>query len=260
MRALNIFRKYLKVNLQNHMAYRLNFFFNIVGLILAGVIIPFVMLVIYQISSGIPGWTYPEFLFFYGTNFVVWGVARFFFEIMIYSVEWAVQNGRFDIDLIRPMKTEVFLSVSNPHVEGFPMIIVGILLIISVIGSITFTPLSLIMYIALCFCGLIILYSTSLMIAAAAIKFVKIGPIFSFYWTIGSFTDYPLNIFNNEIILMLTYIFPLGLVSFYPASFLLGRIIDYWLFIGLIITTIIFFFVGVFIFNRGIKAYTSAGG
>ncbi len=260
LKSIKIFWKELKVDLQSQMAYRTNFFFNTIGMVLFSLIVPFTVFVIYGISSGIPGWTYGEFVFFYGTNILVWGISRFLFELMIYTTEWRVRSGHFDFSLLKPIKTEKYLSISNPNIEGIPMIVSGLLFILWSLPSVSFTLMSFLIYITLCFCGLVVLYSISIMLSAAAIRFVKIAPLLAFYWTISDFTDYPLDIFNAEIKNLFTFILPLGIVSFYPSSFFLGRINDYILIIWLIITTLLFFFASRLIFNRAIKRYTSAGG
>jgi ABC-2 type transport system permease protein len=48
-------------------------------------------------------------------------------------------------------------------------------------------------------------------------------PVTQMVFTMNEFAKYPLTIYHAGIRILLTWIIPYGFVSFYPASYLLGR-------------------------------------
>ena len=64
---LSLWIKNLELELAGEMIYKMNFFIKTVALIFADIIGPLVTMLIYANTSGIPGWSFHEFILFQGT-------------------------------------------------------------------------------------------------------------------------------------------------------------------------------------------------
>ena len=78
-------------------------------------------------------------------------------------------------------------------------------------------------------------------------------------YNISNYGRYPVNIYNNVIRFVLTWILPFAFVGVYPAAYFLGK--KAWFgysfltpFMG-----IVFFVLSVFVWNEGVKKYRGAG-
>ena len=79
------------------------------------------------------------------------------------------------------------------------------------------------------------------------------------FYMFNDFAKYPVTIYNNVVKNIITYIIPFAFAAFYPVKYILTG--DNPLFnIGMtVILSIIIMFMGVIVWNKGIKAYESAG-
>jgi ABC-2 type transport system permease protein len=106
--------------------------------------------------------------------------------------------------------------------------------------------------------GILVELSFILLMAATTFKFVGNGRIFEIYDTITTYGRYPTSIYKNILPVITTYIVPVSMLGFFPASALLGKSTpDMYTAIFFCISLFIF---SIIIFNRMIRSYQSAGG
>jgi ABC-2 type transport system permease protein len=73
-----------------------------------------------------------------------------------------------------------------------------------------------------------------------------------------AFGKYPITIFPQAIKAMATFVIPVGMIGFFPASALLGRIEPYTLFAA--IPCVLFMFLGIWVYQKMVKQYEGVGG
>ena len=76
-------------------------------------------------------------------------------------------------------------------------------------------------------------------------------------------SQYPISIYPKALQMVLTYLIPLGWVSYYPAAELLGKETELFAWNGAVWMTLsiglAIFALAAFVFNQGLKQYESAG-
>ena len=76
-------------------------------------------------------------------------------------------------------------------------------------------------------------------------------------------SQYPISIYPKALQMVLTYLIPLGWVSYYPAAELLGKETELFAWNGAVWMTLsiglAIFALAAFVFNQGMKQYESAG-
>ena len=79
------------------------------------------------------------------------------------------------------------------------------------------------------------------------------------FYMVNDFAKYPVSIYNNAVKFIITYIIPFAFTAYYPAEYILTG--NNPLFnIGLtIVISLILMVIGIFVWNKGIRAYESAG-
>ena len=83
-------------------------------------------------------------------------------------------------------------------------------------------------------------------------------PLIAGVWQTNEFAKYPLDIYNSVIRKVFTWIIPYGLISFYPASYLLERDVGgvVW---ALPFVAIVLSLIAYRIWQVGLRQYTSTG-
>ncbi|MFH1209842.1 MAG: ABC-2 family transporter protein [archaeon] len=261
MKYLRLFNKTFALELSSEMAYKTNFLIKSLALITADLIGPLVTLLIYNNSSGIPGWSFEEFLLFQGTFVFIMGLSHFSLIMLPYRVIDNVREGTFDKVLIKPYNPLLYLSFTSVDLEGLAEVFAGLFLIVY-----SFIKLNLILfsfnslfYIFLVVIGFIFLYSVFVLMSALAFLFVKSFGLFDLFFKIMDVGRYPITIYEGGMRFLFTFIIPIGIVSFYPASVLI-RGLNLLTVIEIIIPISLFLIFSIWMWNRAIKKYTSAGG
>lgn len=75
----------------------------------------------------------------------------------------------------------------------------------------------------------------------------------------SDFARYPVTIYNKAVRYIISYIVPFAFTSFYPASYFLRGGNALYCIGGTVAISMIFMVISVWIWNRGISAYESAG-
>ena len=78
-------------------------------------------------------------------------------------------------------------------------------------------------------------------------------------YNIGNYGRYPVDIYNNVIRYVLTWILPFAFVGVYPAAYFLGRSEWYGYAFLTPVMGIVFFVISIFLWNTGVKKYRGAG-
>lgn len=260
-RLLRMHRIFVAQELKRMMEYKGDFIVGIVGFLLGQF---FNMLFIWIIFSQIPdlaGWTLEQVVFIYGFSLVPKGLDHLLFDNLWAIGHFIVRRGDFDKYLTRPINTLFHVMVEKLQIDALGELIMGIALICITLPAVSiewsFIKVLLII-IAIPFATLIY---TGIKTATAAIAFwtKRSGNITYMFYMVNDFAKYPVTIYNNTVRNIITYIIPFAFTAYYPALyFLTGE--NPWFNVGMtVIISIIVMVIGVVIWNKGIKAYESAG-
>lgn len=255
----------MKMNLQGQMEYP-SF---LVGWILANAFqyltgIGLLKVLTLQFQS-INGWSFEQIVFMYGIGILAHSLAIVLF-IQSWYLEELVIHGGLDRMLLRPMSVYYQFCITDMNMIGFTDMIPGAIIFISGCAMV-----------GMHWSVLNVIYMILTVIGATLIR----GAIYTIigclsYWVKRSrilidvsntmFSQaimYPMTIFNRVIQALFTFLFPLGFLAFYPASYFLDKPMGFhipgpvplWtLGIG-----IVMFLLGRALFLIGLRRYDSAG-
>jgi ABC-2 type transport system permease protein len=257
---IELFFDYFKQYMKTKLAYRAdllnellsNFIFQVVNLVF--------IIVVFQHTSFIQGWSRDEIIFIYGFFLIPYAVFSTFFNMWDFQERYIIK-GEMDRVLTRPAYHlfQVMLETMDP--ESLAGAVTG--LIIMVYASIQL-HLSWAWYDVLVFLGLTssgaLIYG-GLYTSIAALGFFtdsKTG-ISPMIWNIQNYGRYPVDIYNKAIRFLLTWILPFAFVGVYPSAYFLGRK-ELYLYVWLTpVIGIVFFSIGIYVWNLGIRNYRGAG-
>lgn len=261
MRHIRLGLKALSMEFAREMAYKWNFILKAISIGLVDIISPLVMLIIYTTTSGIPGWSFHEFILFQGTFTLVFGIINTTIMWFPERVIAGVRRGSLDKHLIKPFNPLAYFLLTSWNLEGFAGIIVGLALITwaAIKLNLVFLSLNTIAYILLLIVALFFFCSMMIIISALAVIFVRSQALYQLFFSVTRFTKFPLDIYSSGLFFALTFIFPIGIAAFYPVEALLGSL-SLLTMVEIVIPIAVFFGVSLILWRYALKKYTSAGG
>lgn len=213
----------------------------------------------------INGWNYGQLAFLYGISVISHALSMIFF-VQGWFMGFCVIEGEFDRFLTRPMSVLYQFFFTNINVFGLTDLIPGILVFLygCVKTDFPFTASNVV--------GILVMLTGAVLIRGGL--YLLLGS--TSFWTksandFGQFTQeifdkttmYPLSMYPESLQLILTFLIPIGWVSFYPASELMGIENSFstggmgvWITLGVGIATMM---IAGLVFRAGLKQYESAG-
>lgn len=254
-----IYKKYIDLGLAKDMAYKTNFFIKMFALIIADIIGPLVTILIYQTTSGIPGWSFPEFILFQGTFILVFGLSHTFVFTFPFEVISMVRRGDFNKVLTAPMSPLLNVTFRSFDLEGIAEVVVGIALISWSLTQIHTTAAAGIIYGLLILAGLLFMYSVMILIAALSFLVVKSWAVIDLFFKTTDMARYPTSIYGNPLRFFVSFLFPIAIAATYPATILLKGV-SWQAVLAILAPVIAFFLLALMLWEKGMRRYTSAGG
>ena len=222
--------------------------------------IAFIALVFRQIPDLL-GWSFYDLLFIYGFANIPRGIDHMFTDYLWLLAGNVIVEGEFDRYLLRPIHPLFQIIAQRFQPDGVGEVIIGILLVVyaSIKGGIIFSPTKLLIFIVMIIFSTIIYTSIKLILSSIAFWTKRSQSILFMFYSMSEFAKYPLEIYHKFIRTFITYIVPFALTAYIPASYFLGAS-SLFKSLGLtILISLTALFLGLKIFNLGIKNYESVG-
>ncbi|MNC33365.1 hypothetical protein D3C75_817550 [compost metagenome] len=102
------------------------------------------------------------------------------------------------------------------------------------------------------------MFGVALIVAAISFKWVANSRLPEMFESIKSFGRYPGTIFPKAVVAVSSFLFPVSMIAYFPASTLIGRWEPY--FFIAIIPCVLFAAFGIWLYTYMLRSYKSAGG
>jgi len=243
------------------MEYKGDFIVGVLSMLINQVLNVVFLSIIFTKIPSLLGWNFNEVVFIYGFSLIPKGIDHLFFDNLWIIGHFTVQKGEFDKYLTRPLNSLFHVMVERLQADAFGELVVGAALICTSLPQLNIeysVGKILLILIVIPFSSLIY---TSIKIGTAAIAFwiKRSGNITFMFYMVNDFAKYPVTIYNSFVKTIVTYIIPFAFTAFYPAKYFLTGDNPGFNIGTTVILTLILMLLSIFIWNKGIKAYESAG-
>ena len=225
-RYLSIFATFARVCLVRDMTFRANFILECVtSLGWMAMNLAFYLLVFTftsEIGRG-TGWTKEPFFAFVATGLIINSIVQALFMPSAEELTEMVRTGGLDAVLVQPLDAQFLLSMHRVDFSAFANGLVGVGLLVWAIPRLPHppSPLALLLYPLLVVCGVAILYSLVIMLAAATIHLGRNQSLYDFWFYLTNFSRYPAEIYSGPwggpLRALCTFVIPILLVVNVPA-------------------------------------------
>lgn len=249
----------LYIKMSELTAYRSHFILSVLLLVIGDLMLPLVTLLVYRTGATFPGWSLYEAMLIQGIFVLAKGIAFPFFFGLVGTTLGQVREGTFDLTLLKP-RSALFMSLLHSFdIDEVGRVVSGTVLVAYALTGID-TPVasSWIKFFLLFIASIAILFAITLFMSGLLFKWVGSSRVFDIFDTITRFGMYPGTIYSKQLQNLLTYILPISLIAFIPASALLGR--EGWGALWTLVSAALLVSIAVFFWNGMQKNYTSSGG
>jgi ABC-2 type transport system permease protein len=230
---LRVFGTFARNSLVRDMTFRLNFLIECVSSVTWTAMNIGFYLLIFQYTSEIgskTGWGQYEFFAFLATTMIVNSLVQTFFMPNCEEVSELIRTGGLDFALLKPIDTQFVISLQKMDWSSLSNFIAGIaLLVFSLVQMTTqaenplvLTPLMVLLYPLYVLCGVAIMYSLMIALAATSIWLGQNRSLYDFWFYITNFSRYPMEIYDGPwgtpLRLACTFIIPVLVVVNVPAQ------------------------------------------
>jgi ABC-2 type transport system permease protein len=256
---LKIWLACVRYSLVRTMMFRFDFFlWSMVELFWMSVNILMIS-VIYRHTDSVAGWSKYEMLLLVGTSMLIQRFLMGFFWSSIFELSRNVRTGHFDFFLAQPGNLMFMATTRKLDLDGLINSFVAMAVVAYSAHQLHLHPsaLDLLLYAGLIFCGLVIHYSILVMSMALSFWITSAQGVEGSYFTLMEFSRLPREAFKGVSSALFVWLLPVVVVSNAPARTLLHGYDPTWT-LWLAGVAAAWFGVAVFVFNRGLRRYSSA--
>ncbi|MFQ6010299.1 MAG: ABC transporter permease, partial [Candidatus Aenigmatarchaeota archaeon] len=262
LHELKMFFMFKKYSLLEWMEYRFDFIIGAIAMALVNVVSILMFYVIFMYIPLLNGWSFHQVLFIVGFMTLSFGIWHLLCESMSpWYVEGYIWRGEMDRVLLLPMSTLGFFFSRSLDLDGLGDLLMGIAILFyaAINIGITWTLPMLFLLGILLFSSFLIYLAINIFFAAFNFFFTRTRAFADLFFRLHVFVKYPIDIYNPIITFILTFVFPIAFVSYYPSEVFLGQgIYQHLSYLTPLVAAIMF--VGAYVFWKfGVRNYTSVG-
>lgn len=269
---LRVFLIFVRNNLVRAMSFRANFLIECVSSVSWILMnLGFYVLVFHHVPVLVEGtgWGKYEFFVFLSTTMLVNSVVQAFFMPNAQEFSELIRTGNLDFALLKPIDTQFLISLRRIEWSALSNFAVGVGLLVYSLWRLTtrgddplvISPVVYLLYPFYLVCGIAILYSLMISLAATSIWLGRNQTLYNFWFYITNFSRYPMEIYQSIYPLQwfFTFIIPVLVVVNVPARLIALPLNDRWqLPVFAIVATGLSLLASRYIFNKALKSYRSA--
>jgi ABC-2 type transport system permease protein len=184
------------------------------------------ILIVFGARDVVENWSFPEALVVVGWFTLMRAVLEGAVSPSLTAVVDHVRHGTMDFVLLKPADAQFLVSTAKFELWHVVDALVALLLFTYAFRRLGHWPSALQMLAGIVFflVGVLILYSIWILVVSAAFWVVKVDNLSYLFGSMFDFARWPINIFKGVLYALFTYVFPLAVMTTYPAEALLGRL------------------------------------
>lgn len=215
---------------------------------------------LFQKFGNIKGYTYSQVIFVYGVFNTCFSIAEMFFKGIL-DFYRLIKSGEFDILLIRPRNLLLQVIGSKFEVSRVGRLVQDIIVLIYgfAILDVKWDLLKIVCFLLTIGGGIILFFCIFLFFATMTFWTIDNSAFLDIFMDGGKdILQYPVNVFNKGIKIILTYILPFAFINYYPILYMIGKQTNI-LYAFSPVILIIWFALSLIFWKKGIKNYSSTG-
>ena len=256
---ISLYLSFAKASLKEMLVYRIDCIVGIISQLITQIVEIIFIWIVFQNTENLAGWNFKHILLLYGITLLSVGIADFCFDALYDIGPKYIKNGEFDKILLRPVHPLISIIGSSREFTTLGYFGLGLILVIIMLVQLAM-PITFWLIFKIIFFSIV-----------GALVIGAIMTIFSIssFWTYRSneviwsafrtytFAQYPLDIYNTFIKILITVILPFAFVAYYPTMSYLG-FNNYMIYLSPIVA-IALWIIAVKVWSLALNKYRSTG-
>lgn len=232
---LRVFLTFARNSLVRDMMFRANFLIEAVSSLAWAIMNVGFYWIIFEHASSIgsdTGWGKYEFFVFMGTTWIINSIVQAFFMPNSEEFSELIRTGGLDFAMLKPIDTQFLISLRKVSWSSLANLLLGVVLLVISLNQLVsrvenpwrFEPTMLFLYPLYILCGVAILYSLMICLAATSVWLGRNQTLYDFWFYITNFSRYPMEIYTRgwglPLFLIFTFVIPVLVVVNVPARLL----------------------------------------
>lgn len=223
---LGVFLTFARNSLIRDMTFRGNFLAEAFTSIMWTVMTLCLYIIIFEAADELgrgTGWGKYQFFIFLSTTMFVNSIMQTLFMPNTQEFSELIRTGRLDFILLKPIDSQFLISLHKIEWSSLSNMMVGVGLLVYSLFQLGFVPhlYQIVLYPLYIFCGVVILYSLIITLAATSVWMGRNQSLYDFWFYITSFSRYPMEIYQGRLGLplrhVLTFAIPILIAINVPA-------------------------------------------
>jgi ABC-2 type transport system permease protein len=266
---LRVFLTFARNSLVRNMTFRANFIIECISSLSWMLMNLGFYVLVFKFTDSIgagTGWEKYQYFVFLATTLFVNSLVEAFFMPNAEEFSELVRTGGLDFALLKPIDTQFLVSLTKVDWSSFSNFVFAILLLSYSLARLDYTPelLQILLYPLYVLCGVAILYSLMIALAATSVWLGRNQTLYDFWFYVTNFSRYPREIYQGPIgdplRKIFTFLVPVLIVVNVPARLLaMPMKTEYWyLAVFALLATVLSLLGSRWLFLRSLEAYRSA--
>lgn len=273
-----VFFAFARNSLVRDMTFRSNFLLDCVSSVSWLLMnLGFYLIVFHHVKSiGVAtGWGQNEFYVFLATTWLINSLVQAFLMPNAQEFSELIRTGGLDFALLKPIDTQFLISFRKVEWSSLSNFFLGVIILIYAMVQLSYRadpvwsvgPGLVLLYLAYILCGVVLLYSLMICLAATSIWLGRNQSLYDFWFYITNFSRYPMEIYQSgwgiPLWYAFTFVIPVLVVVNVPARLLAQPLAprqswEWGLVVFAFIASIVSVFVSRWVFRRALRSYASA--
>lgn len=263
-----LFLTFARNSLIRDMTFRANFLIETVSSTVWMLMNLGFYILVYQYTQQIGDWNQYEFFVFIATGMFVNSLVQSLFMPNAQEMSELVRTGGLDFAILKPIDAQFLLSLRRVNWSSLGNFFLAIVLLIYALWhlpGVPYSPVSYVLYPLYIVCGVLIMYSVMITLAATSIWMGRNQTLYDFWFYITNFSRYPMeiyrgNVLGNALRMTFTFAIPVLVVINVPAGLMAKPLTSDYAALApfALVATVISLVLSRAIFQRSLASYRSA--
>jgi ABC-2 type transport system permease protein len=198
---VRVFLTFARNSLVRDMTFRANFIIECISSVCWMLMNVGFYLLVFRWTEHIADWNQYEYFVFLATTMFVNSIVQAFFMPNAEDFSELIRTGGLDFALLKPIDTQFLISLHKVDWSGLANLVVGCVLLVYGLANLDYmpTPMQWLLYPVYVVCGVGIMYSVMIALAATSVWLGRNQTLYDFWFYITNFSRYPREIYAGPI-------------------------------------------------------------
>lgn len=256
---VKLYFSFLKASLKEMLIYRLDCIVGMVSQIVTQLVEIIFIWIVFQNTENLAGWNFMQVLLLYGITLISVGISDFCFDALYDIGPKYIREGDFDKIMLRPVHPLISIIGASKEFTALGYFGLGLAMTITMLIKLAI-PITAILILKIVFFSIVgaaIIGAINTIFSIASFWTYRSNEIIWSFYRTYTFAQYPIDIYNKFIKVLITVILPFAFVAYYPTMDYLG-INTYMIYLSPFIA-IILWVIAVKVWNLALNKYRSTG-